>query len=84
MDNLPYPDFDDYFGAYNASPIKKELQPSLVIETSRGCWWGEKYQCTFCGLNGSTLNYRSKTVDNVLDELQYLSAKYGRRRFSGC
>lgn len=81
MDNLPYPDFDDYFGAYNASPIKKELQPSLVIETSRGCWWGEKYQCTFCGLNGSTLNYRSKTVDNVLDELQYLSAKYDRRRF---
>jgi ribosomal peptide maturation radical SAM protein 1 len=81
MDNLPYPDFDDYFTAYDVSPIKKELQPSLVIETSRGCWWGEKYQCTFCGLNGSTMKYRSKTVDKVLRELQYLNMKYGRTRF---
>ena len=26
--------------------------PTLLFETSRGCWWGAKSHCTFCGLNG--------------------------------
>lgn len=34
-------------------------KPALLYETSRGCWWGEKAHCTFCGLNGSTIAYRS-------------------------
>jgi ribosomal peptide maturation radical SAM protein 1 len=36
-----------------------EEQPVLLYETSRGCWWGERAHCTFCGLNGSTISYRS-------------------------
>jgi ribosomal peptide maturation radical SAM protein 1 len=34
-------------------------QPILFFETSRGCWWGERAHCTFCGLNGSTIGYRA-------------------------
>ena len=81
MDDLPYPDFDDYFAAYNASPLKNELDPNLLIETSRGCWWGEISHCTFCGLNGSTMKYRSKSIVHVLHELQYLVNEYGKTRF---
>ena len=80
MDDLPYPDFDDYFACKNSS-IEKVLNSSLVIETSRGCWWGEKSQCTFCGLNGSTMRYRSKSISRALNEMEYLIARYGKKRF---
>lgn len=79
MDSLPYPDFDDYFNDINFN--HRKFNPSLVIETSRGCWWGEKFQCTFCGLNGSTMKYRSKSVHRVLDELGYLIQKYAKTIF---
>ena len=32
----------------------------LYFESSRGCWWGAKHHCTFCGLNGSTMAFRRK------------------------
>ena len=35
------------------------VEPLLFFETSRGCWWGERAHCTFCGLNGSTMAYRA-------------------------
>ena len=38
-----------------ASPAS--WQPSVFVETSRGCWWGERMHCTFCGLNGATMAY---------------------------
>lgn len=79
MDCLPYPNFDDYFEAYQLIGFK--FSPGLVIETSRGCWWGEKFQCTFCGLNGLTMRYRSKSTQRVLNELKYLIKKYNNARF---
>jgi ribosomal peptide maturation radical SAM protein 1 len=80
MDTIPYPDYDDYFSACSSSLIRNELDPGLVIETSRGCWWGEKFQCTFCGLNGSTMKYTSKSVTRALEELEYLTSKYQKKR----
>ena len=38
---------------------------SLLIETARGCWWGERAHCTFCGLNGGTMRYRSMDADRA-------------------
>ena len=29
------------------------------FESARGCWWGAKHHCTFCGLNGSTMRFRA-------------------------
>jgi ribosomal peptide maturation radical SAM protein 1 len=79
MDALPYPDFDDYFAQFEASKYGRVWQPNLFVETSRGCWWGEKMHCTFCGLNGATMAYRSKTPERALDELVALA-----RRHPGC
>jgi ribosomal peptide maturation radical SAM protein 1 len=81
MNNLPYPDFDDFFSAFKSGRLAKYVEPELVIETSRGCWWGEKSQCTFCGLNGSTMNYRSKSMSRVLEELEHLRNRYEISKF---
>lgn len=78
LDALPYPDYDDYFAQFAAlQPALGELQPpDVYFETSRGCWWGAKSHCTFCGLNGAGMAFRSKSADRALAELDYLSEKY--------
>jgi ribosomal peptide maturation radical SAM protein 1 len=76
LDKLPIPDYDDYFEALRASSLKLPEKPTLFFETSRGCWWGEKLHCTFCGLNGATMAYRSKSAERALDELIYLASRH--------
>ncbi len=80
LDSLPYPDFDDYFQRYAASPLKGCFEPLLFFETSRGCWWGQKHHCKFCGLNGASLVYRRKSPRRAVDELVYLARRYGVRK----
>lgn len=80
MDSLPIPDYSDYFERLRDSTIGARLSPRLMIETARGCWWGEKHHCTFCGLNGETMTYRSKSPERVVQELRYLSETYGVSR----
>ncbi|MCP4660384.1 MAG: RiPP maturation radical SAM protein 1, partial [bacterium] len=79
MNTQPFPDFDDYFQALHKSGF--DLDPELIVETSRGCWWGEKSHCTFCGLNGTVIKFRSKSPERVLDELKFLSERYRMRSF---
>lgn len=76
MDALPYPDYDDYFDQFRATSFRAALQPNLLLETARGCWWGAKHHCTFCGLNGQTMAFRSKSADRALDEFVQVTAKY--------
>lgn len=80
MDTLPVPDFDDYFEDLGNSGLGNAILESLVVETSRGCWWGAKHHCTFCGLNGATMAYRSKSPDRALDEIVSLYSKHGISR----
>ncbi len=77
LDELPYPDFDDYFGDLRESSLRDEVCPLLFFETSRGCWWGERRQCSFCGLNGHSLQFRCKTPKRAADELVWLVERYG-------
>jgi ribosomal peptide maturation radical SAM protein 1 len=77
LDTLPIPDYHDYFEQLAVSPIASEIAPRLVIETARGCWWGAKHHCTFCGLNGDTMSFRAKSPARVIDELIYLRQEYG-------
>lgn len=81
LDNMPYPDFDDYFKALQSFPYKEYVNTGLLIETSRGCWWGEKNPCTFCGMNGASRSYRKKSARRVLEEFRFLSERYGVKRF---
>jgi len=77
MDSLPLPDYRDYFQALNASTLTNMIKPGLLAESSRGCWWGEKFHCTFCGLNGEGMQYRKKSPERVLNELSELKRLYG-------
>ncbi|MDA8233192.1 MAG: RiPP maturation radical SAM C-methyltransferase [Clostridia bacterium] len=72
LDTLPLPDFSDYFAALAHSYLSSEVTPILLMETSRGCWWGAKSRCLFCGLNGNKLMYRSKSPSRALMELNSL------------
>lgn len=76
LDSLPYPVFDDYFSRCAASPLRQYFEPLLFFETSRGCWWGQKHHCKFCGLNGASLVYRSKSPRRAVEELAYLVQRY--------
>ena len=76
LDALPFPDYDDYFEQFRATTFQAALQPNLLLETARGCWWGAKHHCTFCGLNGQTMTFRSKTAARALDEFVQVTAKY--------
>lgn len=77
LDGLPFPDFDDYFARWRESPLREEIEPLLFFETSRGCWWGQKHHCKFCGLNGSSMAFRSKSPQRAIDELRYLTRRHG-------
>ncbi len=80
MNKTPVPDFDEYFyarkeGGYRGWDGAQEIL--LPIETARGCWWGVKNHCTFCGLNRAGMEFRSKRVDDVIHQLDELSRRYG-------
>jgi len=77
------PDYDDYFdqlATVNPSAAT-DFSRILLYESARGCWWGEKHHCTFCGLNAQSMKFRAKKPDQVLDELRYLSTRYHATRF---
>lgn len=77
LDDLPYPSFDDYFeqrALYSAG--RGQAARGILLETSRGCWWGEKHHCTFCGLNGLAMTYRKKSAERALAEIVELSERY--------
>jgi ribosomal peptide maturation radical SAM protein 1 len=80
LDALPVPDYADYFARIDVSTIKDVLRPSVLVETSRGCWWGAKHHCTFCGLNGDTMRFRSKSPDRALAEIADLSSRHSVKR----
>ncbi len=84
LDDLPAPDYDEYFQHaedLGVLPRVGHRDVWLPIETARGCWWGAKHHCTFCGLNGTTMHYRSKSPERVLDELAEQARRYRSFRF---
>ena len=92
MNTVSYPDYSDYIeewdreqnGYYGKSIIYKEPLDEnsgkgdhiIYAEGSRGCWWGEKNCCTFCGLNGDKNVYRAKSPERLHEELKYLTRKF--------
>ena len=81
MNAAPVPLYDDYFEELRATVDAKDVEPGLVMETSRGCWWGAKHHCTFCGLNGAGMEHREKSPERALDEMRTLTERYGIRKF---
>ena len=76
------PDYDDYYHLLaELGETAKGLDRILLYEGSRGCWWGEKHHCTFCGLNAQSMKFRAKSPEHVAREMTYLSHRYDTARF---
>ncbi len=69
MDELPVPDFSSFFEAVKATGLEGTAVFSVPIETSRGCWWGERNHCIFCGLNARDMAQRNKSGARVFTEV---------------
>lgn len=84
LDSTPIPDFDEYFATSDRTGYtrRSRREVMLPIETARGCWYGMKHHCTFCGLNRAGMDFRRKHPDQVLEMLKVLSRRYGTRYFN--
>jgi ribosomal peptide maturation radical SAM protein 1 len=69
MDSLPTPNHDDYFAQLDDYGLRSWITPIATFEASRGCWWGEKQHCTFCGLNGQEMKYRARPAEHVVRDI---------------
>lgn len=85
LEENPFPDFDEYFHdlsrfGLTEDPLHREKLFS-VIETSRGCWKGQRRQCAFCGIGQESLRFRQTGARRVIQCLEYLTARYPLRQF---
>jgi ribosomal peptide maturation radical SAM protein 1 len=79
MNALPIPDFDDFIAERKRFRFYDEGQLCLPLESSRGCWWGEKHHCIFCGLNANGMAYRQKSHDRFEREVETVVDRYRPR-----
>jgi ribosomal peptide maturation radical SAM protein 1 len=77
LDALPRPDYDEYFDRVARGPFAGSLRPRLPYQSARGCWWGMKSHCRFCGLNGTDLEFRSRAAERVHGDLLALAQRHG-------
>jgi len=75
LDDSPPPDYDGYEAEWRQSAWKA-VEPRLFLELSRGCWWGQKHLCTFCGLNADYLDFRAKSPERATREIRQLHERY--------
>ena len=76
LDQVPIPDYADYFTALRDRRLGGRIQPRILYEGARGCWWGQKTPCTFCSQNGQSLAFRAKTARRVRRELDALARRH--------
>ncbi len=88
LDSIPTPRFETFFRQFHATISEEALEDGvdgtelrIPYETSRGCWWGEKHHCTFCGLNANGMTHRIKSAERVAKDVAHLSARHRVRQF---
>jgi ribosomal peptide maturation radical SAM protein 1 len=78
---LPIPEYQSFL-AEAAQHDRARDNLMLSYETSRGCWWGEKHHCTFCGINGAQMRFSAKTPERAYREIRELWERYRLHLFS--
>jgi len=76
LDHLPIPDYTEYFQEIESFQSLNKQSIVLPLETSRGCKWGEKRHCSFCGQNGTRMKFRIKSFEKIKSELDHFLSKY--------
>jgi ribosomal peptide maturation radical SAM protein 1 len=84
LDESPVPDYSSYFERVESLKRSRGIElplRAIPFETSRGCWWAERKQCTFCGLSSEKRGFRSKSAERVLEELRAQRERHDCNRF---
>ena len=79
MDDVPDRSFDDFYSDMKLMSDRTQVTvpiDRLPVENSRGCWWGTRHHCVFCGIEDTDLGYRSRSAERVLQSLDHLSERY--------
>lgn len=79
MRESPEPSFTDFFRDITELETRDAVRivPGVLpVETSRGCWWGQKSHCVFCGIDEETLKYRQRPPEQVLELVESVASKY--------
>ena len=86
ISDAPAPDFTDFMAALRAEQARgalpADLPEGLPLESSRGCWWGMKHHCVFCGLNGDTMDFRIKPPERMIAEIRDVMDRWDPERIS--
>ncbi len=77
LDELPFPDYTDYFAAVRQEAPDMEERVEVLLEYSRGCWAAGQTQCVFCGLNGNNVHFRCKSPRRALEETRQMVSRHG-------
>jgi ribosomal peptide maturation radical SAM protein 1 len=65
-------DYDSFIRRLERYFPASGLKAQIPFETSRGCWWGQRAHCTFCGLNGAAMGYRSMAPEAAIQQFKSL------------
>jgi len=77
LDELPIPDYTDYFRDLSSSGPRHAFLPKLPMEMSRGCWWNKGGTgCAFCNLNLQWRGYRAKSRERTVREIDTLANRH--------
>ncbi|MBF0440674.1 MAG: RiPP maturation radical SAM C-methyltransferase [Oligoflexales bacterium] len=81
IDKISLPNFDNFFTQAQILLDEHSLNSLwMLYESSRGCWWRVAKGCSFCGIDGTNIEYRYKSASKVLNELNQITMKYPTRR----
>jgi ribosomal peptide maturation radical SAM protein 1 len=80
LDSMPIPDYAAFLR--DAGEFGDDPKLMLTYESSRGCWWGEKHHCKFCGLNGLEMTFNAKSSQRVVREIRTLWERHHRPLFA--
>lgn len=80
IDDYLDPDYKSFVSSFDehrehiakSLSARADIKPLLYFETSRGCWWGQRSHCTFCGLNGQSIGYKAMSAERALRQFQSL------------
>lgn len=76
MEDVPTPNYEEYFARLREADWYSEesVRVQLKYESSRGCWWGQKTPCRFCGERD--MRYSSRSPDRVYRDIVALVRRY--------
>ncbi|MCE6949780.1 RiPP maturation radical SAM C-methyltransferase [Cereibacter sphaeroides] len=75
IEHVPDPDYTAFIEQRRNSLYNRQGL-TLFFETSRGCWWGRKQHCTFCGIKTVRDPWRTTDSREALRRIETMYAEY--------